>query len=129
MPQSASARGGFRQMAQVFTSDRVGLVVTPDRLQLVPGASASVALQVTNRGPVVDQLFLTVEGIDLTWFSQSTAEVNLFPSAEGSLGLEIHPPDNGSVTAGTYTVRLSVASRAEPSAASVYELPLEVLPV
>jgi hypothetical protein len=116
-------------MAQVLSSDRVGLVVTPDRLQLAPGARASIALQVTNRGPVVDQLFVSVEGIDLTWFSLASGEVSLFPAAEGALAVDIHIPEAGSVTAGSYVVRLTVASRAEPASASVYELPLEVLPV
>jgi hypothetical protein len=113
-------------MAQVLNSERVGLTVTPDRLQLAPGGRASIALQVTNLGPIVDQFALTVEGLDPSWFTIGTAEVNLFPSAAGSLDLEIHLPEDKAVVAGTQMVRLTVASRAEPAHASVFELPLEV---
>jgi hypothetical protein len=113
-------------MAQVLSSERVGLTVTPDRLQLAPGGRAPIALQVTNLGPIVDQFALTVEGLDPSWFTIGTGEVNLFPSAADSLDLEIHLPEDQTVVAGTSMVRLTVTSRAEPAHASVFELPLEV---
>ncbi|MGH2367538.1 MAG: hypothetical protein ACRDI2_05010, partial [Chloroflexota bacterium] len=129
------------------TSQRIGLTVAPDHLQLPPGGRAELTLAVTNQGQVVDTFRLTVEGIDPAWVTVGTPTISLFPDNSGPLGLELHLPDGqdgqdgrvgpdgpeGHATAvapaGTYAVRLTVRSQDDPAEAVTAELTLEVLPV
>ena len=51
-------------MTQPTISERIGLTVAPESLQLAPGGHVSIILIVVNQGSVVDQFGLLVEGID-----------------------------------------------------------------
>src|SRR5439155_13044637 len=108
-----------------LTSPDIGLIVAPARVQLVPGGRSTVVLLVTNNSVVVDQFSLVVDGLEPTWFTVRQGVVNVFPSSQDRLELEIHLPNNAA--AGTYDVRLKVPGRAAPDSPAVAHLPVEVL--
>jgi hypothetical protein len=112
-------------MAQSIINTRIGVVVVPERLQLAPGASASVVLLVTNNSPVVDQVSVSVDGLDPAWFTVRAGVVNVFPSSQDRLELDIHLP--GDATAGLRNLQLNVVGRAAPDTPVVVALPVEVL--
>ena len=112
-------------MTQSLTSPDIGLIVAPARVQLVPGGRSTVVLLVTNNSVVVDQFSLVVDGLEPTWFTVRQGVVNVFPSSQDRLELEIHLPNNAA--AGTYDVRLKVPGRAAPDSPAVAHLPVEVL--
>ena len=81
-------------MTQSLTSPDIGLIVAPARVQLVPGGRSTVVLLVTNNSVVVDQFSLVVDGLEPTWFTVRQGVVNVFPSSQDRLELEIHLPKN-----------------------------------
>jgi hypothetical protein len=115
-------------MVQI-TSDRIEVTVTPDTLQVAPGGRGLVVLAVTNRGRVVDQFDLRVEGIDPSWCTIVEHELSLFPDAGGTLSFEIHPPEIPAPAAGSHVFQAVVASRDDPTSATVVRLTLDVLTV
>jgi hypothetical protein len=116
-------------MIQSTTSERIGLTVVPDSVQLVPGSQVTIVVAVTNAGTVVDQFGLVVEGLDPTWFSVRTGIVNLFPGASASLELDIHLPDSPDTVAGTHAATLKIVSHEAPDAPASVVLPIEVLAI
>jgi hypothetical protein len=111
------------------TGERIVLAVTPERLQLLPGAWAQATLMVTNRGSVVDRFDLAVEGLDPTWFTVSDPTLDLFPGAAGSFLIRVYLPETPPPRAGGLDVRLLVASREDPTTRAAAELHIEILPV
>jgi hypothetical protein len=111
------------------TSERIGVTLVPERLELLPGGQASVVLIVVNRGQVVDEFSLVVEDLDPAWFTVRVGTATLFPEADDRLELDIHLPDDRAIPAGRHVVHLKVRSRATPDVLAALDLPLEILPV
>jgi len=111
---------------QQTTSDRIGLVLTPQQLVLGPDSRADVVLDVVNHGSVVDQFTLLVEGLDVRWYEIGAGTVNLLPDAAGQLRLQVHYPAGEEVLAGVHPLTLRVISREDPAVQSLAVLTIEV---
>jgi hypothetical protein len=116
-------------MTQSTVSDRIGLIVSPDSVQLAPSSKITIVLTVTNTGPVVDQFGLVVEGLDSAWYTVREGLINLYPGAVGRLELDIHLPDGPDAVAGVHTAVLKVLSREAPTASVSVDLPIEILAI
>jgi hypothetical protein len=116
-------------MTQSTVSDRIGLVVSPDSVQLAPGSKITIVLAVSNTGPVVDQFGLVVEGLDAAWYTVREGLINLYPEAVGRLELDIHLPDGPDAVAGVHTATLRVLSREAPAESVSVDLPIEILAI
>jgi hypothetical protein len=116
-------------MMQQTTSERIGISVEPERLELLPGGSASLHLILVNRGSIVDEFSLVVEEVDPAWITIPLTAATLFPGSDERLAFDIHLPDDNAIAAGHHIVRLKVRSRAAPDEVSVLDVPLEILPV
>jgi hypothetical protein len=114
-------------MTQPTTSQRIGLTVAPESVQLAPGGHVSIILIVVNQGSVVDQFGLLVEGIDPTWFTVRTGMVNLLPGAAGQLDVDLHLPDGVEALAGRHEVLLRVISHEAPGESAAIPAILDVL--
>jgi hypothetical protein len=114
-------------MTQPIISERIGLTVAPENVQLVPGGQVSIVLAVVNQGPVVDQFGLLVEGLDPAWYTVNTSSVNLVPGAAGTLGVDVHLPDGHDALAGTHEVALRVLSREAPNSPATVFVTLDIL--
>jgi hypothetical protein len=116
-------------MTQSTVSDRIGLVVSPDSVQLAPGSKITIVLTVTNTGPVVDQFGLVVDGLDSSWYDVREGLLNLYPGAVGRLEVDIHLPDGPDAVAGLHTATFRVLSREAPSASTSFDVPIEILSI
>ena len=108
------------------TSSRIGVLVTPDHLELLPGGRAAVALTVTNHGSVVDQFVLSIDDLEPGWYTLDVAEVSLFPGTSSALSFQLHLPDEASLPAGQHVARLRIISRDAPADPALVELPIVV---
>src|SRR5919199_1698904 len=96
----------LQMMATV--GERVGLTVTPERLQLPPGGRMQLTVALTNLAGVVDQFELHVEGPAASWCTVPVATLRLFPGAAGTLAVELQIPEQPAPPAGEHLVPLRV---------------------
>lgn len=115
-----------KTFSSLQTSDRIGVKINPERLKLAPGESAAVRIFNENKGGVVDEFELRVEGLDSRWYTVVDGSDNLFPGEEGHMEVEIHLPLDHTVEAGLRFVLFRVVSRLNPREATAVELPFEI---
>ena len=53
----------FNQMADI-----IGVTITQDSVQVVPGESFAIGITVRNDSNVVDVIYIAVEGLDPSWY-------------------------------------------------------------
>ena len=107
-------------------SEEITVTLSPERLTVVPGESASARVTVRNTGNVVEAYAVVLEGIDPKWGALDVSSANLFPGDEESFELTIRPPRTSGSRAGIYEVRVNVSSRRDPSVRTIATLPVEV---
>ena len=110
-------------------SERIGVVVTPDRVELPPGSQLDVAVLVTNQGAVVDEFGVQVQGIDPTWVFARVPTLSLFPGSVGTLELQINIPSGPAARAGRYEISFTVTSRSDPRESTAGEMALQIISV
>ena len=116
-------------MTQSTVSDRIGLVLSPDSVQLAPSSKITIVLTVTNTGPVVDQFGLVVDGLDAAWYTVREGLINLYPGAVGRLELDLHLPEGLDAVAGVHTATLKVLSREAPAESVSVDLPIDIVAI
>lgn len=101
----------------------------PAAVTLVAGDTAEITATIRNKGQTVDQLILSIEGVDSAWFTVPVSSVALFPNDQDSLKIHLHPPAEAEGQTGTHTCRISVASQENPSQIAVAEVTIELKPI
>lgn len=91
-------------------SGRLGVVVQPTNLDVAPGSSANLQVELFNRGMTVDHFTISIEGLPSDWVSIPQDSLQLMPGVNGTLSANIHPPLNSSSTAGSRRFSLVVRS-------------------
>ena len=94
---------------------------------VAPGNATTATLIVQNRGRVVDELSIRIEGLPAEWVRLSTDRVPLLPNAQEQLTIVFLPPRRAEAIASTYPFRVTATSREHRSTAMVKGM-LEVLP-
>src|SRR5262245_50554672 len=94
-------------------SAQIGLENEARDISLEVGESAPVTFTITNAGNVVDAFDLSVRDLDPAWYTLTPERVSLFPHAEATVGLVVHPHAQGLAPAGDYTFEIVARSRAD----------------
>src|SRR5262245_59387709 len=116
---------GEAQMSQ----HAIGLRVEPDQFRLAPGTSVVLQASVENRGHLVDRLSLTLHGVDAEGAAVPVPSVELFPDHQATLEVRLSVPSAPLARAGTYPIRLQLASSVEPTVSAEALVTLDVLQV
>lgn len=101
-------------------------LLTP-RLEMAPGTSAEVELDVWNSGDVIDTVQTRVVGTYAIEHEQRPALLSLFPDSGDRLTVTITLPDD--FPAGGHLVPIEVSSSMRPDEVEVVHLDLDVSPV
>lgn len=96
-------------------SEKISVIVSPDRLQVSPGSTAQATVTIKNVGDVVEAYSIATEGMDPGWATLSVSSVSLFPGDQEQVMLTVMPPKTSSSKAGSYTVTIKVASNRDPT--------------
>jgi hypothetical protein len=88
------------------------------------GATVTATAVVRNRGTVVDQYALALEGLDPAWWEVVPATVSLFPQDEATTTITIHPP--AEAVAGTHPFQVRAVSSDDPSRSASVDATLYV---
>ncbi|MFO8009707.1 MAG: hypothetical protein R6U89_02730 [Dehalococcoidia bacterium] len=106
--------------------ERTELMVEPSSVTMLPGETVEIKANIRNLSQTVDQLVITVEGIDPTWYTIPVSSVALFPNDQDSLSISLHPPRAAERSAGTYTLTIKVTSQEDPSHVATAEVAVEL---
>jgi hypothetical protein len=87
-----------------------GLDVVGGAVEIEPGSTATVAIEITNRADLPERFELILEGIDPTWTAIPVPEFVVEPHATHSERIFLKPPRESDSTAGTYPYVVAVRS-------------------
>lgn len=107
-------------------SDKISVVLSPDKLEVAPGQSVTATATIKNAGDVVEAYSVEVEGIEAAWCILSVSSVSLFPGDQEQVHITIQPPKATSSRAGAYKATIKVASSRDPAMETAAQLAVEV---
>ncbi|GEM_PF-1335286 len=105
-------------------SDRIEVTAEPAELILLPGETGEVSASIRNLGQTVDQMILSVEGLDESWYTIPVSSVALFPNDQDNLKITIHPPKTSE--SGSHPFQINVASQEDPSEIATAQVAIEI---
>ena len=89
--------------------------VNNTRLSVAPGASVELAVTVENQTTLLDQVAVSLIGIDPAWFQVIPPQVPIFAQSQAVARVVISPPsDVAKSVAGLYSINVSGASQENP---------------
>ena len=107
-------------------SDKIGVEIEPATFKMTAGDTAEATATLHNRGQSVDQLTVTIEGLNEDWYSLPVSSVALIPNDQDKLKIDLHPPATAAVKAGTYPFRVIVTSQEDSAETATSEVSLEI---
>lgn len=107
-------------------SNNIQATAVPSSLVAKAGDSVEANLTLHNSGQTIDQLTISVEGIDASWYTLPVSSVALFPNDEDNLKIVLEPPKADNVSAGSYPFRIKVNSQADPGETALVEMSIEI---
>jgi|GEM_PF-806985 len=107
-------------------SEKINVTVSPDRLQVALGESATATATIKNTGDVVEAYSITVEGIGPQWCTLSVSSASLFPGDEERVQITVQPPKDSSSRAGVYNAVIRVTSNRDSTVETTARLPIDV---
>ena len=99
------------------------MTAIPDSLVAKVGDSVESNLTLHNSGQTIDQLTISVEGLDPSWYTLPVSSVALFPNDEDNLKIVLEPPKTNKISAGSYPFHIRVSSQADPEEITIVEMP------
>lgn len=105
---------------------KINVEIQPAVFKLTAGESAEATATLHNRGQSVDQLTVSIDGLDPAWYTLPVSSVALFPNDQDQLKIVFHPPATAETKAATYPFRLVVTSQEDPSETATAELSIEI---
>ena len=91
------------------------ITITPATVQVSPGGNAALAITLRNTGAIIDRFHLAIEGIAAEWYTLGAPAAALFPGAEETVTLTIHPPAGVATKAATYPMTIKAISQDDPT--------------
>lgn len=95
------------------------MALAPSQVEVAPGSSVQVRVELSNQGTQVGKFSIRVEGLDVAWTTLSQETVQLLPQASHAVVLEIHPPQTSAAAVGAHDYRLVAAAFDRPQITAV----------
>ncbi len=93
--------------------EKIGVTVNGSLLQVIPGSSTTLPIEVINRSDVVDHFRVEVVGLPANWVTQPADSLYLLPSKRDTTSVTFHPPLNTTSSAGGHAFEVRVVARAQ----------------
>jgi hypothetical protein len=118
----------------------LAITIRADGVQLTPGTSAAISVEVRNLGTIVDRYRCELVGFDPSWYTVTPASMELFPQGDassarpdappsiGRFQVTLHPPRTSAAKAGPWPFGAKVTSEHDPSNRRVEEGSVVFLP-
>lgn len=102
--------------------NKIEVTVESKSLVIKPGETAEARVNLHNLGQSIDQLNVSVEGIDSSWYTLPVSSVALFPNDKDELKILLNPPAGVQTKAGSYPFVLKVSSQANPEETTTLDM-------
>lgn len=107
-------------------TNKIEATVTPKSLVAKVDETVQAIVGLHNLGQSIDQLNVSVEGLDNSWYSLPVSSVALFPNDKDELKIIFNPPKTSQIKSGTYPFRIKVSSQANPEESIVVDMAFNV---
>ncbi|MFO8101343.1 MAG: hypothetical protein R6U37_04120 [Dehalococcoidia bacterium] len=107
--------------------ETIEVTTEPASLTLLPGESGEIKATIKNLGQTVDQMLLSVEGVDPAWYTIPVSSVALFPNDQDNLKVTVHPPKSAESQQVTFKVAVTSQENAEAVATSDVTVEIKAL--
>lgn len=107
-------------------SDKIRVTVTPESLVTMAGETVEASATLHNLGQTIDQLTVSIEGLDASWYTLPVSSVALFPNDKDNLKIILCPPKTIETKAGSYPFRIKVTSQADSTETATVDLNIEI---
>jgi hypothetical protein len=101
----------------------------PSEVAVEPGGQASVVLVVRNRGTIVENFDLRLEGDGAGWSEVMPGELHIYPDEEAEATILFSPPEAGATAAGRVSFSVRATSAVDASVTAVADGAVTVAPV
>jgi hypothetical protein len=105
---------------------KIEVTVTPTTFTLIGGDSVEATATIRNLGQSVDQLTLSIDGLDPDWYTLPVSSVALFPNDQDNLKIILHPSKTPETKGGSYPFKVNVTSQENPEEKSTVGLTIEI---
>jgi uncharacterized membrane protein len=99
---------------------------TPNSLVTRAGDKVETNLNLHNLGQTIDQLTVSIEGLDDDWYTLPVSSVALFPNDEDNLKIILGPSKTDKIKAGSYPFSIKVNSQANPEETVTVDMSFEI---
>jgi uncharacterized membrane protein len=106
--------------------ETIQVEINPKSFVMAKGATAEATATVWNRGEVIDQAVINIEGIDAQWYTVPVSSVALFPNDRDNFKIILHLPDTPEIRDGSYTFYANVVSQENRERATRIPLTIEI---
>jgi serine/threonine protein kinase len=131
LPDGATLDDEFAEPTYTLPSpdhDKVGLTVIMPIVNVQPGQSVAIPLEIHNRSTLVDHFVISVEGLPLNWVTIHTEPIYLLPNNRETASITLHPPLASTSSAGAHAFEITVTARAQNIRSVAQQCSLNVLP-
>ncbi|MEP6984596.1 MAG: FHA domain-containing protein, partial [Chloroflexota bacterium] len=108
--------------------EKIGVSVNSSLLQVTPGSSVTLPIEVVNRSEVVDHFRVEVVGLPSNWVTQPTEPLYLLPTKRDTMSVTFHPPLATTSSEGGHAFEVRVVARAQGLTSSAIQGALNVEP-
>ena len=106
--------------------NNIEATATPNSLVTKLGDNVETNLHLRNLGQTIDQLTISIEGLDANWYAIPVSSVALFPNDEDNLKIIFEPPKADQIKAGVYNFCINVSSQTNPEEINTVDMSIEV---
>lgn len=106
--------------------NNIEATATPNSLVTKLGDNVETNLNLHNLGQTIDQLTISIEGLDADWYAIPVSSVALFPNDEDNLKIIFEPPKTDKIKAGVYNFCINVSSQTNPEETNTVDMSIEV---
>ncbi len=93
--------------------EKIQVNIEQPHLQVTPGTTVALPIEVVNRGDVVDHFRVDLIGLPPSWASAPVEPLFLLPNSRNTTSVTFHPPMNSTSTAGEHAFEVRVSARAQ----------------
>ncbi|MDY6910790.1 MAG: hypothetical protein SVM79_00295 [Chloroflexota bacterium] len=106
--------------------NKIEVTATPSDITIAAGDTAEVIATLRNTGQTVDQLTLSIDGLEPSWYTLPVSSVALFPNDQDGLKIILHPTKEAESKAGSYPFRINITSQENPDEIASADLNMEI---
>lgn len=106
-----SASAAMAAQSEASKRQFIGVTLASPAAPIAPGTAAAATVTLTNRGSIVDEFAVSIEGVPPEWVQIARPRISLLPGSKDELTVVFRPPADSTARAGAHPFTVVVLSR------------------